>query len=381
MVYPKYISRVIFLILTGIILSSSGAFQIFPDKTLASVNNAGMEISEDVPKAVSKAKEETAPPALHPRKEAVSYTNREDTLGTLPTISFPALYRTDALRKIREWQNSRPFWAASYEEMAQASAKIDRSPLLDYDILAYYGHPNSRIMGILGRFSKEEINRQLTELAKKYEAVGHKPVKKAFYIIYGTVWPGGDIGIISRKVLEDYINYAQKNNMLVFIDHQIGRYEPIDCLKMMLPYLRYPNVNLALDPEWRTTKPMAEFGYITGNEINRAQEVMEDYMEKHHIPGERMLVIHQFRSSMIVNRKAVRTDFKQVRLVHCADGFGAPHLKRDSYAQNALARNMPIKGFKLFYNFGIPGAGFDKPLLTPAQVYALKPRPYVIMYQ
>jgi hypothetical protein len=42
---------------------------------------------------------------------------------------------------------------------------------------------------------------------------------------------------------------------------------------------------------------------------------------------------------------------------------------------------MPVKAFKLFYNFGIPGAGYDSPLMSPSDVYALKPRPYIIMYQ
>jgi hypothetical protein len=84
---------------------------------------------------------------------------------------------------------------------------------------------------------------------------------------------------------------------------------------------------------------------------------------------------------MISNRSQVDTSYRRVRFVHCADGFGAPHLKRASYAYNAEAPNMPIKGFKLFYNFNIPGAGYDHPLLTPKEVYGLNPRPYIIMYQ
>jgi hypothetical protein len=84
---------------------------------------------------------------------------------------------------------------------------------------------------------------------------------------------------------------------------------------------------------------------------------------------------------MISNRERVVSTFSKVRLVHCADGFGPPHLKRASYASNAQAVNIPVKGFKLFYNFGIPGAGFDSPLLTPREVFALNPRPYIVMYQ
>jgi hypothetical protein len=108
---------------------------------------------------------------------------------------------------------------------------------------------------------------------------------------------------------------------------------------------------------------------------------MEDYIIENDIPGERMLVIHQFNYLMIKNRKDVRTDFDRVRFIHCADGFGPPHMKLGSYAFNAEAANMPLKGFKLFYNFGIPGAGYDNPIMTPKEVYQLNPRPYVIMYQ
>jgi hypothetical protein len=108
---------------------------------------------------------------------------------------------------------------------------------------------------------------------------------------------------------------------------------------------------------------------------------MEDYLLEQNLPGERLLVIHQFNWRMIQGRERVKTDVTRVRLVHCADGFGTPSLKAASYAYNAQAANMPIKGFKLFYNFGIPGAGYDHPLLTPKQVIELNPRPYIIMYQ
>ncbi len=33
--------------------------------------------------------------------------------------------------------------------------------------------------------------------------------------------------------------------MIVFIDHQIGRFDPVASLRRMLPWLAYPNVHLA----------------------------------------------------------------------------------------------------------------------------------------
>ncbi|MDR2509835.1 MAG: hypothetical protein LBC77_04230 [Spirochaetaceae bacterium] len=256
-----------------------------------------------------------------------------------------------------------------------------QSLLQNSDILAYYGHPNSRGMGILGRHTKEDLLPRLNALAEEYKAVsGGRDVVKAFYIIYATCWPEGNVGIISSSKLKEYIDFAAENNMLVFLDHQIGKYDPIASLESMLPYLKYPNVHLALDPEWRTTKPMQELGSVTGDEINRAQKVMEEYMIKNEIPGERLLVIHQFNAVMIKNRRAIKADFEKVRLVLCMDGHGTPAKKRGTYAFNAEAENIPVKAFKLFYNEK-GNTGVDEPILSPKEVYELQPRPYLIMYQ
>ncbi|MCL2759389.1 MAG: hypothetical protein FWD22_04190 [Treponema sp.] len=297
---------------------------------------------------------------------------------------FPHMLFTDNVSTWKKTESSRPYWVNTQEEVEKfnRTAENQISFLLNNDILVYYGHPSSRNMGILGRHSIEELDRLLSALAAEYEEIsGGKKVRKAFYLIYGTVWPRGEIGIIRHDILMRYIEYGLENDILIFIDHQIGRFDPIDSLKKMFPYLRYPNVHLAFDPEWRTNQPNVYIGHVTGEEINRAQQVMEDYLVENNLPGERMLVIHQFNGIMIRNRAEIRTNFDMVRLIHCADGFGSPGMKRNSYGFNALASNMPIKAFKLFYNFGIPGAGYDDPLMTPKDVYALNPRPYIIMYQ
>jgi hypothetical protein len=254
--------------------------------------------------------------------------------------------------------------------------------LANNQILAFYGHPFSRRMGILGEYSKEDLAKLLKGYAKLYDdANGPQGVVPAFYLIYGTCWPGGDIGYLKDSVVIDYIDYAASQGMLVFIDHQIGKYPVEEAVRRLLPFLKYPNVHLALDPEWRTTAPMQEIGSITADEVNMAQDMMRDYMNEQGIPGVRMLVVHQFRSSMILDREKVRADNERVLLVHTADGFGPPALKKNTYALNALADNLPLKGFKLFFRTSVPGAGYDDPLLTPPEVLQLTPRPVLIIYQ
>jgi hypothetical protein len=126
---------------------------------------------------------------------------------------------------------------------------------------------------------------------------------------------------------------------------------------------------------------MQEIGSVTADEVNMAQKMIQDYMIEHAIPGRRMLVIHQFKPKMILNRGSVRSDFALVQLIHCADGFGSPTLKKSTYAQNALATNIPLKSFKLFLKPMVEGAGYDVPIMSPEDVFQLNPRPYLIMYQ
>lgn len=294
----------------------------------------------------------------------------------VPYRIFPALYRK-----------------ASFSSMPQTVAKAalqgggedfsDRIPLLaNNTIVAFYGHPFSAKMGILGLYPKEEIARQIKVYARLYDAAnGADGAVPAFYIIYGTCWPKGEIGYLKDSVLEEYIQYAQTQGMLVFVDHQIGKYSIKESMEKILPFLKYPNVHLAIDPEWRTLIPMKEIGSITAEELNQAQQIMQDYIVANDIPGIRMLVVHQFHEKMILNRQKVRADFERVLLVHTADGFGSPALKRNTYAMNSKADNMPIKGFKLFFKSDFPLAGFDNPLLSPEEVMALDPRPSLIIYQ
>ena len=152
-------------------------------------------------------------------------------------------------------------------------------------------------------------------------------------------------------------------------------------MRALLPFLRYPNVHLAIDPEWRTLLPMKEIGSISGAEINEAQRMMDEYLRERGLPGIRMLLVHQFAPRMITQREQVRATFDRVVLVHNADGFGSPELKRYSYRYNAEARNMPVKGFKLFLEPKVAGAGADRPLMKPEEVLALDPMPSIIMYQ
>ncbi len=290
--------------------------------------------------------------------------------GGVPSLGYGPV--SPGVRKAR---------AAADAQLAASAA--ERQPILaGNQILAFYGKPNAPSMGILGEYSKEQLAPLLEGYARLYdEANGELGIVPAFYLIYGTCWPEGDIGTLKRTVVESYIEFAAERGWLVFLDHQLGKYGVLESVRTMLPYLRYPNVHLAIDPEWRTLKPMQEIGSITGTELNEAQGLVDDYLRDNDLPGIRMLVVHQFKPAMIRDSQTVRAEHDRVVLVHTADGFGSPPLKKNTYAANARSLNMPVKGFKLFFESKVVGAGWDKPLMKPEEVLALDPMPMVVMYQ
>lgn len=270
---------------------------------------------------------------------------------------------------------------AEAERMALYAAER-QSILAGNQVLAFYGKPDSPSMGILGEYPKEKLAPLLEAYAGLYDkANGSLGVVPAFYIIFGTCWPEGEIGLLRASVVESYIAFAAERGWIVILDHQLGKYGVKQSVQTMLPYLRYPNVHLAIDPEWRTLKPMKEIGHITGIELNEAQALVDDYLRDNNLPGIRMLIVHQFKPTMIREPETVNASFDRVVLVHTADGFGSPSLKKHAYAANARLQSMPVKGFKLFFESKTVGAGWDIPLMKPEDVLALDPLPLVVMYQ
>lgn len=256
------------------------------------------------------------------------------------------------------------------------------SVLQNQMVVAYYGSPRSTRMGILGEQSLEETARLLKIQAAEWDAAnGDQKVAPAFHLIYATIWPDGNLGFLPDSTVQQYVDYAAANGFLVVLDHQLGKYAPVEAVRPLLKWLKYPHVHLAIDPEWKTPTPGKEIGSIRAQDVNDVQQLMQDYMVQEKIEMKKILIVHQFHYKMIAQREQVRSDFERVDLVHHIDGYGVPGLKRNIYNAMARAENMPIKGFKLFLPKSWKSVGFDSPLLTVPQVLNLTPRPVYVSYQ
>ena len=320
--------------------------------------------------------------------KALFISGIEDASSIFPEALFihnMVVFPQDYFESVGTKHHHLVYHVQSFEENSEEEEKNPnalQSPLLNNDIFALYGKPGADTMGILGQYKLEALDAVMEKFVKMYDAVnGSKKVIPALYVIYGTVWPKGEIGILDKKTTERYIEYAAKKGWYIFLDDQIGKYTVEESMNRILPFLKYDNVHLAIDPEWKTLTPMETIGSVTADEVNKAQKMMNDYIIKHKLKGRRMFVVHQFKDMMIKNRSLVKTNFERVQLIHCSDGFGPPRLKKETYSFNAIAKNMPIKSFKLFLPTKVYGAGYDEPLMSPEDVMNLNPRPYFIMYQ
>lgn len=250
-------------------------------------------------------------------------------------------------------------------------------------IVAYYGHPNSRYMGIVGRHTVEELVDLVKATAGQYQNLApERKVIPAIYLIYGTVQPEGRIGYLSDARVNEYIRYAGAHGIQIILDHQIGTYTLQEAVDRLLPYLKHPHVHMAFDVEWRTSRPMEEIGFISGEELNWMQQYVSSYLQSNQVREHKYIVFHQFKASMVRGSGDILTGFPQVELVHSTSGWGSPGLKRSTHAFNATLTQLPSKGFKLWYYYSDkPGIHYDNPLMTPMEVLALDPLPRMIIYQ
>jgi hypothetical protein len=252
-----------------------------------------------------------------------------------------------------------------------ARAAGPESPYYNKTWITYYGRPGIPLMGIIGEHDAEAIMPLIKAKAAEYDAANGPKVgvQPAVHLVWGmaTVDPQPDnshLGYLTEAEVMPYIEEGLKAGVDVILDSQIANLSPTASISPALPYLKYPNVHLAIDPEFAVVHPGQyvpgnPIGYLTAEQVNDVQRTIAEYMRAHGIKGKRILMVHQFQSNMILDKDKLDPTYPEVELTLSVDGFGNPYVKTSKY--NALVdANTPFTSFKLFYNW-------DEPLMTPRQ--------------
>jgi hypothetical protein len=250
-------------------------------------------------------------------------------------------------------------------------------------MVALYGHPGTPAMGVLGEQGVAESVRRAKALAAEYQPFVSEPVVPAFEII-STVAdnaPGPDGDYSAEMTVADlrpWVDAARDAGVYVVLDLQPGRTDFLTQARRYEELLAQPHVGLALDPEWRLgpqQRHLAQIGSVGVDEINSVIDWLAGLTREHSLP-QKLLMIHQFRLSMVTGRERLDTSRDELSVVLHADGFGTPGLKFETW--NALHQDVPAGvswGWKNFYDE-------DSPTFTPAQTMQIGPTtPVFVSYQ
>ncbi|MEP6691087.1 MAG: hypothetical protein ABJD07_08010 [Gemmatimonadaceae bacterium] len=249
-------------------------------------------------------------------------------------------------------------------------------------VVAYYGNPRSKRMGIMGEIRPDSMVARLRLATAAFaKADTTMPALPALELIAIVAQASGGKGELYRLRMPDTViaqvaHLAESNRMLMIMDVQQGRSRVEDEVRSLLPWLAKPYMHLALDPEFAmagsTKIPGKVIGTMDATEINAVIAMLGALVDSLRLPP-KMLIIHRFRRPMLTNASKIALD-PRVQVVIDMDGFGPPKIKLDSYASYVRAEPVAFTGYKLFYKN-------DKPLMTPAEVLRIRPRPVFVMYQ
>lgn len=252
-------------------------------------------------------------------------------------------------------------------------------------IVAYYGNFYSTHMGVLGEYAPGKMLSMLASAAKAWAAADPAtPVIEALDYItvaaQNVPWKDGKYRFrMPPAQIEKAIGLADRIHGLVFLDVQPGWSTVQVEVPRLAPYLKRPNVELALDPEFALIsgkRPGAWIGTMSAADINFAARFLAKIVRKYHLPP-KILVVHRFTERMVTDFRAIKP-LPEVEIVMDMDGFGSPVLKTSTYKAYIARQPVQFTGFKLFYKNDVKIGGA---LMTPAEVLRLSPRPSFILYQ
>lgn len=248
--------------------------------------------------------------------------------------------------------------------------------------VALYGAPMNSALGVLGEQGVAETIDRARQTAVQYDNLTEDTVIPALEIIVTVASAeAGEDGNYSKEFSVDnflpLIKAAQDAGQYVILDFQPGRTDFLTQVRQYEELLKYPNVGVALDPEWRlgpNEVHLRKIGHVEVAEVNQVVTYLADFVQKNNLP-QKALVLHQFQVQMLRGIDQLDQSRSEIALLIHVDGQGGQSAKAGTW--RTLVNNAPdVKrwGWKNFYDE-------DTPMLTPEETYQIQPLPDFVSYQ
>ena len=272
-------------------------------------------------------------------------------------------------------------------------------------IVAFYAVPGAEPTGPAYAISQDMLD-HLKQQGAAYEQLDPAhPVQLGIDLVVSVPdsYPGPN-NTYSHHVDDDtlraYVEFCQQNNLLLFLDLNIGQAPVMQEVSSFLPYLaQYPFVHMAIDPEWMFPRhdgiPGTNLSNVRASDLNPIIDAVAALPQKYHIPR-KILIIHQYRNdgenvsnpydagqAEIADKRDLHSSPLVDMVIHIDSVGGFPgdkEVKRQQYNQwvgSDMQRfhNFRYGGFKIFYNIEAKTG-----IMPPKDVLSLNPPPMVVTY-
>ena len=255
-------------------------------------------------------------------------------------------------------------------------------------VVAFYGNPLSKRMGVLGEYPTDVMLAKLDTVTRLWEkADPSTPVQPALHLIAVVAQgaPGKDGMYRARMdsaLIEKVYGWAKSRNAILFLDVQVAKSTMQRELPHLMPFLARPDVHLAMDAEFSMhyaaegKPPGKRIGQFDAKDVNWVSAQLQQLVSEKKIPP-KILVVHRWTKAMISNAPQIALD-PRVQIVMDMDGWGPPWMKFESYRDYIDLEPVEFTGFKLFFHNDVKRGDL---LLTPGELLKLRPRPLYIQYQ
>ena len=249
-------------------------------------------------------------------------------------------------------------------------------------LVALYGHPGAPALGALGQQGLQASIVRASKVAAAYRGLSSTPVIPAVEIIAtvaeASPGPDGDYSYQSPVAsLRPWVRRATAAGMYVILDLQPGRASLLAQARRYRTLLEMPDVGLALDPEWKLQpgqRPLRQIGSVNVGEVNTVIRWLARLTAQYRLP-QKLLVLHQFRLSMISGEQNLDTRHDDLAILIHMDGQGTPADKQQTW--ETVTRAAPAGVFFGWKNFYVK----DHPMISPRLTMARTPQPSMISYQ
>ena len=287
--------------------------------------------------------------------------------------SFAAAVRT-GLRKEATWP--------------KGPAPLPGALLPKNRIIAYYGNPHSKKMGVIGEYPEPQMLAMWDRTVAQWKAADPKtPVIPAIHLVTVVAQgAAGADGMWRRRedstMIERTYKWAKSRNGILFLDIQASHSTLQQELPRLLPWLARPDIHLGVDPEFymhyerEGMRPSSKIGMMMASDVNYVIRELDKLVAEKKIPP-KILVVHRFTKKMVPDADNIRPT-SRVQVVMHMDGWGPPWLKFDSYRDYIVNHPVQYTGFKLFYHNDTKKGDA---LLTPNELLQLRPKLSYVQYQ